>query len=136
MSTHRQRRPHAVAGGPGPHTPVYAELRTRIEANDIPIETLDEVAADPYIRIEDSDDERAVAILTVAIVLRSFPELLSDTGQIQILDSDARKRIGYAYISLDWIRAFREGEITAVEYGKRVLETWQPADGREDTADG
>lgn len=135
MSSHHKQRAPTPPGAAPVNTPVYGELRHRLEVNGVPIETLDEVAADPYIRIEDSADQRAVEILTAAIVLRSFPELLSDTGQIQVLDSDARRRVGYAYVSLDWIRAYREGEITAIEYAKRVLETWQSFDGGRTSTD-
>ncbi|WP_440767587.1 hypothetical protein [Natronorubrum sp. DTA7] len=107
------------------HAPVYATLRSRLESNGVPIDVLDEVAADPYVRIEAGDTaaSRGVSILTAAIVLRAFPELLTDTGQIQLVDDGTR--VGYAYVSLDWIRAHRDGEITNEEYAKRVLETWQ-----------
>ncbi len=113
-------------GTPGrTHAPVYATLRNRLESNGVSIDTLEEVAADPYLRIEvgDTAAPRGVTILTAAIVLRSVPELVTDTGQIQL--TTGGDRVGYAYVSLDWIRAYHDREITAIEFARRVLETWQ-----------
>ena len=112
------------------HAPAYGTLRSRLEANGIELDTLGEVAADPYVRLEvcDTAASRGVSILTAAIVLRSMPELITDTGQIQLVADG--ERVGYAYVSLDWIRAYQDGESSAFEYAKRVLETYQPAAGQ------
>ena len=117
------------------HAPAYADLRARLEDNlsETSLVALEEVAADPYVRLADpgGPKPRSVAILTAAIVIRSLPRLVTDTGQIQLVDTDTGDRVGYAYVSLDWIRAYRDAEIDRHEFGARVLETFQRID-RED----
>ena len=129
--SHTETQPHESADIPPAHahTLVYAHVRQRLRENGVPIDTLDEVAADPYLRIDVSktDTPRLVLLLTAAIVIRSVPELVTETFQIPLVKSDGT-RVGYAYVSLEWIRAYQQGALDRIEYAHRVLRTYQSFD--------
>jgi len=107
------------------HAAVYTRLRYRLETNDVALESLTQQGPDPQLQIdlEATDGPLAVSVLTAAIVIREFPELVTNRFAIRVTHRGSI--LATASVDARWIVACKEGQLSKLEYARRVLSTWR-----------